>query len=202
MFIIKRFVNASDISYKNEIRLTNLINIIQDVEALHIDSLTKLKEESIEKNFGVLLNFRHLNIIRWPKFNEEITIVTYPFLTKAFFGYRNTLIYDANDNIIVESYSFGSFINLDTNRPVRISDETIISIGDKEKHKMNYYGRKIKEPSTLNLIKTSKTYTKSTQIDYYNHLNNAFYIDLALSELDINYEYSKVYAEHLNAFKY
>ena len=200
MYKIKRLINSSDISYKNEIRLTNLINHIQDVEALHIDDIHKLKEATLKDNFAIMLNFRHVNILRWPKFKETIKLITYPYLTKGFFGYRNTLIYDEQNNLIVESYSFGSFISLDTYKPIRINNEIIKAINDQEKHKMDYYGRKIEVPDNLLLLKTSTAKTLQTQIDYYNHLNNAFYIDIALNELPNNYSYSKVFAEHLNSF--
>ncbi len=201
MYTIKRTINSSDISYKNVIRLTNLINLVQDVEALHIDSMTKLKDEAYANNFSIPLNFRYLKILKWPKFKDEIKLVTYPYLTKSFFGYRNTLIYDKDNNLILESYSFGMFINLDTKTPHRISKETLDSINDLPKHKMSYHGRKVDIPENKKLINITKEKTKKTQIDYYNHLNNAFYLDMALNLLPDDFIYSEIFVEHMLAFK-
>ena len=113
MYKETRIIQASEIGYNNRVRITDLIDMIQDVEGAHIESLSALAKESREQNFAIVLNFRYVHIKYWPKYKDMLELTTYPYETKQFLGYRNTLIHDLMGNLLVESYCLGSFIHLE-----------------------------------------------------------------------------------------
>ena len=66
MYKETRIIQASEIGYNNRVRITDLIDMIQDVEGAHIESLSALAKESREQKGITELNFRYTTIKYWP----------------------------------------------------------------------------------------------------------------------------------------
>src|SRR5690554_3679270 len=111
MYKETRIIQASEIGYNNKIRITDLIDMIQDVEGAHIESLSALAKEN-----------------------------------KA---------------------------------PHRLNSEVLKTLGHKKKFEMTYEGRKISLNRTLAFVKEESGLVKPSYLDYYQHMNNAVYVDLA-----------------------
>lgn len=196
MYKIKRVVQTSEIGREYVLRTFDLINMIQDVEGFHIDHLDKLSMESRDEGFAIVLNFRHIKINRLPNFKEELEIMTKTFNTTPFYGYRNTVIFDQNKMPLVESYCVGSFIKLDGMKPYRLSKDALDSIFDETPYEMAYVGRKIKFDDSHPTGETIKIEVQPSFIDYYQHLNNAYYVDFAVNLLPENFHYSSISCEY------
>lgn len=212
MYKTKRIVQTSEIGRKYVLRTFDLVNMIQDVEGLHIDHLDQLSMESRLEKFAIVLNFRHIKIYRLPRFKEQLEIRTQTFNTTPFYGYRNTVIYDENLVPIIESYCVGSFIKLDEMKPHRLSKASLDSIIDEEPYDMVYVGRKIKLDESHPIGDTVSVLVQPSYIDYYQHLNNAYYVDFAVNLLPDDFEFSSISGEyrfpystgemiHLNLYK-
>ncbi len=195
MFIEKRIVQTSEIGSNHVIRAFDLVNMIQDVEGLHIDHLDQLNMESKTKGFAIVLNFRHIRIHQLPRFKDQLKIQTNTFSTNPFFGSRNTIIYDKNEVAIIESYCVGSFIKLEGMKPYRLSKDALDSIKDVEPYPMTYVGRKINIDNDL-VLKTEIIVVKPSFIDYYQHLNNAYYVDFAVNLLPNDFNYHTISCEY------
>lgn len=201
MYKETRIVQASEIGYNHQMRLLDVINMIQDVEGAHIEHLKPLSDEAKRDEFGIILNFRYVHIKRWPKNKNLLELITFPYETKSFYGYRNTLCYDLMGELLIESYCVGSFIHLKDLSPHRLSNYTLKSIKPIEKHPMKYEGRKIELDRALTFIKEEIISVKQSHIDYYQHLNNAFYVDFAYNMLPRSYEFNTVIGEYKKSFK-
>lgn len=202
MYKENRIVQASEIGYNNQIRIKDIIDIIQDLESSHIDSIKPLSASMKNDNFGILLNFRYVHMNSWPKYRDELVLTTSPYETKGFYGYRNSVIKNIKDEVMIESYCLGSFINLETLKPHRISQEVVEAIKDAPKHEMNYIGRKIDLNRELNYIGESIRNVESSNLDYYQHLNNAFYVEFAYNQLPLDFEFDTLICEYKLAFNY
>lgn len=200
MYIDKRKVEASSIGHQNIVRIKDLVDYIQDVEANHIDGLTELSHEAKTYNMAIVLTYRFLKINYWPKYKEQLILKTYPYETKPFYGYRNTIVYDEHERPVVESYCVGFFMNLDTYRPHRISEQTLKSIRQYDKYDMQYFGRKIIEPNNLKLIKEVNDVVLISDLDYYQHMNNAIYVLKASNHIPQNFIYQYLICEYLDAY--
>ncbi len=201
MYKETRFIQASEIGYNHKIRITDLVNIIQDVEGAHIESLSALSKSAKNENFAIILNFRYLRIRKWPKYKDMLEVTTYPYETKPFYGYRNTIIHDLLGNLIAESYCLGSFVNLEHMSPHRISDYVLKSIGAYEKYPMDYIGRKIDLNQDKKLISETSIIVQPSHLDYYQHLNNAFYVEFASNQLPMDFDYQTLVCEYKKAFQ-
>ncbi len=196
MYKIKRVVQTSEIGREYVLRTFDLVNMIQDVEGLHIDHLDKLSMESRDEGFAIVLNFRHIKINRLPSFKEELEIITNPYNTTPFYGYRNTVIFDHKQVPIIESYCVGSFIKLDGMKPYRLSKEALDSIVNDVPYEMTYVGRKIKLDESYPIGETIKIEVQPSFIDYYQHLNNAYYVDFAVNLLPDKYHFTSISCEY------
>ncbi|WP_025724708.1 acyl-ACP thioesterase domain-containing protein [Acholeplasma granularum] len=201
MYKETRIIQASEIGFNNKVRIKNLIDMIQDVEGAHIESLRALSGEIKSVGFAIILNFRYVHIKKWPVYKDMLELTTYPYETKPFYGYRNTIIKDLLGNLVLESYCLGSFIHLDTKSPHRLSPYVLNTLGNKEKHEMTYIGRKIDLNKELEYLKTSTQIVQPSHLDYYKHLNNAIYIDFAYNMLPINYDFDTVAVEYKKDFQ-
>lgn len=201
MYKETRIIQASEIGFNNHIRITDLIDIIQDVEGAHIESLSALAKASRDEKFAIILNFRYVHIKSWPKYKAMLELTTYPYETNQFFGYRNTIIHDLMGNLVVESYCLGSFINLEHKVPHRLSREVLNTLGNKKKHEMTYMGRKISLNRQIAFVKETKQMVLPSHLDYYKHLNNAVYVDFAYNMLPIDFEFNTLICEYKKDFQ-
>lgn len=201
MYKDTRIIQASEIGYNNRLRITDLIDMIQDVEGAHIESLSALDKASKDQGFAIVLNFRYVHIKYWPKNKDMLELTTYPYETKQFYGYRNTIIQDLMGNLLIESYCLGSFIHLENKAPHRLSMDVLNSLGNKKKHEMTYMGRKISLNRKLAFVKTMTQVVMPSHLDYYQHLNNAVYVEFAYNMLPMDFKFNTLICEYKKDFK-
>lgn len=202
MYKEKRQIKASEIGFHNHMRIKDLIDVIQDLEGEHIESIEPLSSAIKTYNMGILLNFRYVHIKKWPVYKDIVQLETFPYETKGFYGYRNSLIYDQNHQLMVESYCLGSFINMDTLTPHRITKDVIEAIKEEPKHEMNYVGRKIDIDKDKTFLSEINIQVESSHLDYYQHLNNAYYVEFAYNQIPNDFEFNTVICEYKYGFNY
>jgi acyl-ACP thioesterase len=128
-----------------------------------------------EKNRIWLLNSWQLEIKQPAKLGDAITVGTWAYDFKGFYGYRNFVMKDENDEILSAANSIWVYIDATTGRPLRIPERT--GYEQEPAFPMNYAQRKIEMPDdmtdypTFSIIKSN--------IDSYNHVNNGQYIKMA-----------------------
>lgn len=200
MFESKMLVSNSHVNAKKEMKITAIINAIQDIEGIHIENLGMFSKYINEKNIGVFLTYRQIDIIEKPIFNSELIISTYPYNTSSVSGYRQIYIKDKELNQKVKSVSFGAFVDLITGRTVRLPKEVIKTINDfKEDPTMEVMPRKI-NIKYVNFIFAKTVLVEKSNIDRYQHLNNAYYVEYASNVIDNIYKYNRIRAEYLKPF--
>src|SRR5690625_2979833 len=194
-------ISNSHVNNNKELNDFSIINFIQNIEGIHINSLFEFNKYLEENNLGVFLTYREINIIKRTKLFDNINIDTHPFNTKQISGYRHIYIKDKNNNNLITSTAFGVFVNLKTNKIVRIPNEIIKTINDGNKDEtMNVSSRKISYNDKLKETFLLKTNVKRSYIDRYNHMNNSYYIKMVYDLLDENFKYNNIRVEYINAF--
>lgn len=198
MYEMKMMVSNSHINKNKEMKVTAIINAIQDIEGIHIENLGDFTKYINDNNIGIFLTYRQIDIIKRPVFNSEIKIITYPYNTNSVSGYRQIYIEDSNNNLLIKSIAFGAFVDLATNKTKRLPKDVIKEINDgvrdeqmdERPRKIDYSMFEFKEVETLKIRKSN--------IDRYNHLNNAYYVEFAENVLKDTYKYNRIRAEYLN----
>ncbi|HEY8405296.1 MAG TPA: acyl-ACP thioesterase domain-containing protein [Acholeplasma sp.] len=195
MFKYTRMVQTSEVGVNHHIRPFDLINMIQDLEGLHLDGLISENNKG-EEPFYIVLNFRYVHVISWPKFKDMLKLRTHTFNTTPFYGYRNTIIYNEKEEPVVLTYSVGSFIKPDTLTPHRMSKKALALLVDETPFPMNYQGRKINTEGFKDTNISETLYVRPSFIDYNQHLNNAYYVDFAANLLSNDVSFNTIVCEY------
>lgn len=129
-----------------------------------------------------------------PRFMDDVIIETWSYGIKSALGYRNFALLDADRNMLVAANSLWVFIDTDTGKPVKPSEETIRLYGSDPKIEMDYAPRRI----TLNesMIQKEPFEVKYYFIDTNNHMNNEKYILAATEYLPENVRIHEIRAEY------
>ena len=99
MYQFKSRVRFSEVDSQLNMTLPSIINYFQDCSTFHSDSIGQGIEVIMAQGYAWILSSWQIIINRYPRFGEEITISTWAHGWKAFFGYRNFKMEDANGNV-------------------------------------------------------------------------------------------------------
>lgn len=78
-------IRTYDVDYKNDIKISSLLNYMQECASNHANELTFGYEYLNNKGLFWVLSRLKLNIYRYPEVNEELKITTWPKGTDKLF---------------------------------------------------------------------------------------------------------------------
>lgn len=202
MYEIVSEVKVSEVGFDKNMKLDALVALMGDCEQFQLDKDEFIFSYFSQKNFGVYLASRQIDIIKLPTYGQILKTKTFVYEIKPGFGYRNTFIYDSNDNVMVKCWGLGAFIDLNTQRIARVEKEFIDSYKFDLKQDIEYLPRNI----VYDIEKAIETnvpdfYITNYFIDIYNHVNNAKYFSIACDCLPTNFNYSRIRVEYKKAAK-
>ena len=200
MYSLKYKVTTSTCDSDGKPKLYSALQMMQDCSEMWIDSEPGVKLYFAEQNMTQLLATRQMEVIRVPKYKEELTVATSVYGMKSMFGFRNTFIFDAEGKPCYKTWSMGAFVDKTTGKLKRVDDVTIQSMTLEPQLDMNYKDRRIILPKTegevLEPIKVLRA-----DIDYNKHLNNANYVRMAMELLPGNFVVNGLRVEYRVAAK-
>lgn len=200
MFRIDTRISGSRIGNDGKLKLSSAIDLLQDSSQLWFGSEPELKSCLEENNCGIFLISRQVDVIRRPDFGDNVSVITSIFECNRFSGHRNTVIYDETGIPCILSWSMGVFVDLNSNIITRLPQTIKDGIVIDEKADMEYLPSKIQlpdiKPETL-----SKVAIRRADIDQYNHVNNARYVETALEFLPDDKKIKRVRVEYKKAAK-
>lgn len=194
-------IRASQVDNQQKLKTGPAIDLFQDVEASHIVSLEEFNKYNSENNIAIVIAYRQFDILKKPKYQKQIKIDTKPHQTNSFYGFRESVMYEDGKPIICAN-TVGAFVDLTTNKPNRVPKNIINAIGNKPQVIKTKLNRKIDLINLdSNLVRKDKVYISKSFIDYYNHVNNAYYIVFAENLLPSEYTYRQIRCEYLEGLK-
>ena len=203
MYTYNTKVGYSQVDTDRLMRIDALTALFQDV--------TCFQGEDIGNGFALLeprqqawiLNSWQIEVKRFPVFNEQITIGTFPTSFKGFIGNRNFVVKDADDEIIVMANSIWTFMDMAKMRPARVDEEFISKYTLEEPLPMDYSARKILLP---NIEETPEWETSEREpitvreyhLDSNMHVNNSQYVQIASAYLPRDIRFNRMRVEYRN----
>lgn len=196
---VKHQVTQSEVSERQTIKLKRLVDLLQDIEGFHIDTLKVFNDYLVANHIGIFLTYREIHIFNKLKFKDQVIIETFPYQTNAIMGYRNTLLKNDQGDVLVASFSVGPFVDIRTQGVARLPMKIVDSLDHEPRFEgMTYDDRKIKiKHLTFDLV--FKMSIIKTYIDKYHHVNNSVYVHLVEHLIDDDYDYHVVRAEYKKA---
>lgn len=177
MYQFKSRVRYSECNAKAEITLPALVNYLQDCCTFQSEDLRIGVDYLKEHHEAWLLSSWQIVIKRYPKMGEEITVSTWPYAFKSFYGYRNFTIEDEKGEVVAYANSVWIFLDTDSGRPKRVSEEMLKAYVFEEQYPMETAERKIRLPEEMDAGEPFAV--QKFHIDTNHHVNNEKYILMA-----------------------
>ena len=196
MFKYNDSVKFSETNTRGELSVPALFNYFQDVSELHAEALNDAAEES--RKYAWILNSWQIQIRKMPSLSEKIVIGTVPHLVKNFEAQRNFILWDEKQTILANANTYWTFINKETLRPEKITEEQIKIYAPEEPFPMNYEPRKIsiREIPEEAFKETGKVKVLYSMLDQNHHMNNARYAEVACNFLPEAFEWNQIRIEY------
>lgn len=182
MFSFDTRVGFSQVDAERNIKVEALLDLFQDCTCFQAEKLGVGFEFLEPKHRAWLLNSWQIDVIRFPKFNDKITIGTMPNSFRGFIGERNFVAKDELGEILVMANSVWTFMDMENMRPARILPEFLEVYELEQKLPMDYCGRKIKLPDEIDgfeLKKHREFKVREYHLDSNQHVNNGQYVHIA-----------------------
>jgi acyl-ACP thioesterase len=180
MYYFNSRVRYSELDHQTEsLSCSSIINYFQDCSTFQSEDLNHGLSYLQSKNRLWLMNSWQLQILDPARLGDYITIGTWAYDFKGFYGYRNFILKDHKDTMLAVANSIWVYMDTETGRPVKIPEDyaTTSGYGMEPPYPMEYTDRKVDIPADCTPL-APFTVIKSN-IDSYNHVNNGQYIKMA-----------------------
>lgn len=179
MFSKEFVVSYSDINREYKLSNKSILKMFQDIATLHAfelnDGLTK-------SNCGWFLLSYHIKVLDRPTYNQKLKVQTWSRKIKSVTASREFEVYGEDGKLKIVGISNWVRMNLETQKPERVSQELISAYGEEEK--TNFDEIWLEKLSESENIGYSKSYViERNFIDTNIHMNNVAYLEMALNVL-------------------
>ncbi len=171
---ITKKVLFSEVDAKLNMNMSGLINSMQDCinkQTEEIDRGSAFLKSHNRAWFTVSWN---IEVKRLPKLSEEITVKTWAYGFSVVTGERNVIITDTDGNDIVCADSHWGYMDVESQRPAKITDEDVEGYVMGERYPMEKVSRKIKLPESFDYVED--VWVRKEDLDFNNHMSNGRYI--------------------------
>ncbi len=200
MYTLNYTVTTSCCDSEGKLKLYSALQMMQDCSEMWIDSEPTARKFFNDNNMTQLLATRQVEVVRVPRFKEELTVTTSIYEVLPMYGFRNTFIRDAQGQPCYRTWSMGAFVDLATGKLARLSEDAIASLTLEDKQEMNYRGRRIILPKQEGTVLEAVPVMRA-DIDYNRHMNNANYVRIAMELLPEGFEVTDMRVEYRIAAK-
>lgn len=160
-----------------------LMNELQGLAGKHADILGVGRDVCLEKNIAWVLTHMFVDIIDMPRSDEVLVYSTWPTNTGALRSERDFEVRDVSGKLKIRAISQWVLIDLNTRRPVRISDCFPDWNGIDER----VWNRDFDKASDFVPTKTHVMACRFDDIDVNQHINNAVYAVWATESVGFEY---------------
>lgn len=179
--------------YKATMDPSSIINYFQDCSTFQSEDLNVgLSYLEKRKKVWLLLSW-NLQILKQASLGDYITVGTWPYAFKGFYGYRNFIMKDRNDKVIAVADSIWVYMDIESSCPIQVPDDNGGYVLEAA-YPMEHKGRKIALPRELDAYPSFPVI--KSNIDSYNHVNNGQYIKMAEEFLADDFVVSNMRVEY------
>ena len=197
MYKMNGRVRYSECGIDNKLRISAIINYFQDCTTENSEQIGVGHDYLVERKRAWILNSWQVEIMRCPNVRESIEVSTWATGFKGVFGPRDFCMKTAEGEELARAHSLWVYIDTESGRPVKPTDEEIAVYEVGEPISMEEVSRKIKMPEGAIEVDTFPVH--KYHIDTNAHVNNSKYIELACEALPEDFEVKKLRVEYKKA---
>lgn len=177
MYSFSSKVRYSECDERSQLSIPALINYLQDCSTFHTESLGHGVAFLAEHHFAWFITAWHIEILRMPRYTEDITVSTWCHTLKATHAGRFFTIINNEGNLLVQANSQWVVVDTTTGKPIRVPEGEDIYLTDDEPLDMPPIRRKLKLSGTP--VPKGAFEVTEQQLDTNHHVNNAQYVLMA-----------------------
>lgn len=170
-----------------------IINYFQDCSTFQSEDMNLGISYLEEKKRVWFLASWQLQIFNPVRLGDHITIGTWPYGFKGFYGYRNFIMKDDKQKVLSVADSIWVYMDTENNCPAKVPDDNA-GYELEPPYPMEHMERKIKIPKDL--VPYPSFPVVKSNIDSYKHVNNGQYIKMAEEFLPSNFLVSRMRVEY------
>lgn len=167
--------------------LPAVCNYLQEAASLNAEELgfSKSNFDAQGENISWVLTRLAVKMIRYPKWEEEVKVVTFPRGGRKIVAWRDFEIKAANGETIALATSEWMLIDLKTRKIVSIPESVLLAceFGTESVLGPEPFTARLKFPAEMNAEKTGPYKAQYSHIDLNGHVNNVHYIEWLLEPL-------------------
>jgi acyl-ACP thioesterase len=178
MYTFDSRIRYSEVDEKEHLTLTALLDYFQDCSTFQSDDSGVGMDYLRKMHMAWVLNSWQIDVTRFPKEGDRVTIGTIPYTLRGPLGYRNFFMNDAEGNRLAAAQTIWTLLDMEEGIPVNAPQEVIDAYPIGEKLDMEYLPRKIRpagEGKELEAIQVMKHH-----LDANHHVNNGQYVRMAM----------------------
>ena len=197
MYTFDSRIRYSEVDKNAFLTLESLINYFQDCSTFQTQAGPADIAYMKERHIAWVLNFWQIEVSRYPRLCEEVTIGTAPYELKGMFGYRNFFMDTHEGERLAVANSIWTLFDFEKGVPARITPEMAETYPLDEKLPMDYADRKIPLSEEGTRTACEEIPVRTHHLDTNDHVNNGQYIRMALDCLpDRNVSITSMRAEY------
>ena len=197
MFEFDSRVRYSEVDSKGQLTWLALMDYFQDCSVFHSEEVNLSVDYLAKNHIAWVLSSWQICVDRMPHLAEHITIQTWPYDMKGFYGYRNFAMKDEEGKRLAFANSVWVFVDVETGRPVRVPQEMAERYGLEPQLPMECSSRKIALPDYFE--ERTPFVVPSYFIDTNLHMNNSRYVQVALGYLPEAFQADEIRVEYRKA---
>lgn len=177
MYSFSSKVRYSECDERGQLSVPALINYLQDCSTFHTESVGHGVAFLAEHHFAWFITAWQIEVVRMPRYTEDIVVSTWCHTLKALYADRFFMIQNADGDVLVKANSLWVVVDTNTGKPMRVPAGEEVYVTDDEPLDMPPMRRKLKLTGTP--IPKGQLVVTEQQLDTNHHVNNAQYVLMA-----------------------
>ncbi len=203
-------VRAYEAGHDGRVKFQSLFNYLQESASNHAAALRLAKTDFDRLGLTWVLSRFHVQVFRYPFWNEQVVVETWPSKKESLFALRDFKVFDGQGRPVAVATSSWMMIDFKARRAVRLPE----FLADYTNHEK---GRALDDPferlPELQKVDHEKAFqVRLSDLDMNRHVNSTVYIDWALEavpesirsqmelvEVEVNYRAEALYGQQVNS---
>ncbi len=199
MYQFSSRVRYSEVNSEKILTLPALLDYLQDCCTFQSEELGVGVDYLADYHAAWVLSSWQIRICRYPEFGEQITVSTWAYDFKGFYGYRSFKVEGEDGELLAYANSLWVFMDTDTMRPMRINQKMIdVYLPQMAEIIGTDWGdRKLQVPEGGTAGEPIRV--QRCHIDTNHHVNNGKYVQMAEEFLPEDFEVGELRVEYKKA---
>lgn len=177
----KHIVSSFECDSRLRLRIRSLFNLFQDLADIHANEMGLGYRYCHERQLAWIGAGYHVRIHRLPRWEEEITLSTWPSEATSVAGIRDFCVTDKSNHKLIVASSMWIVLDLNRMRPVSVAKHMPAYELFPERALESDFSK----PTPLTRVDDTRIFNvHADEIDLYNHVNNAVYPTWILDAFD------------------